>query len=594
MTQEAKKQTRDMGRQLFAIDRAALTAFCVPYAFCIAIVLCVIVQNHLPQAGSEGLDGIFAMFSGKMPYPGLWMGFAASFACAALFLWKKTLAAWRAAAYVLCGAIAALFMPGAAQALSDSRAFAQQMAQMTPFLIASLLALGMGILCCRWGESAQRAAVYAAGRAGVGLLIVTAAFFGLMIVLGTIATLLGQTSVFVVTGDAAAILYGLVLPLFLIPALFSGSSAPYGRTLRGFAAYVVLPLLAAFTLVLCVYLVQILLSGVWPSNSVSPLVLFGSAVGAVALVFYAGAPQERAAKLFGRIFPIVWLLPLGMLFAAAYIRIRAYGATPERLLVVALGLWMLGVCAVCIVRRRAFGAHTALLALAAVLAFCTLGPAVNVFSLSQQSQRMRLNRALAAAGMGSVDCVLPGGNETDEQRQQILSAAGYLAQNSDIAIVREDAKVFDGTDAMAFFCFVPEEQGQWIDGEFVYEAMPENLYLTADPVCVSTQGAWIYSNVTISEGELTVPNAPDAPQILADNTAFGLYYTSDDGARLHAVDVGQAIQIAVEQYEAGQQNWNVVSCDGVQLLFCEIDVQQSKEAVVTPVYAVFTLLLPQA
>ncbi|MFW6079915.1 MAG: DUF4153 domain-containing protein [Gemmatimonadota bacterium] len=174
-----------------------------------------------------------------------------------------------------------------------------------------------------------------------------------------------------------------------------------GATVHRLSAYLVVPLVAIYYLILYAYAVRIGVTGELPKNLVSPLVLAAGGLGAAALLLFdprPGHPQPRRA--LRAIAPL--FVPLGVLgIWAVALRVGQYGWTEFRYLrfavlvaLVALALAGTGQ----ILRRRRLALHGIPLTLAAVLLLSAFGP-WSALAVSRRSQQARLAAALEAADL---------------------------------------------------------------------------------------------------------------------------------------------------------------------------------------------------
>ena len=156
------------------------------------------------------------------------------------------------------------------------------------------------------------------------------------------------------------------------------------------------------------------------------------------------------AKWFLRIFPIAWLLPLGMYFMSVFIRVNAYGFTPERVLLVLFGLWMiLFVVAVSFI-KKCTAAHV-ILSFALIFSLAVAPPASLPFRLSKADQIFRLKQAIAQANLGSAECIEQNPGADPAVLLKAISSAQYLAEHTNVRITASDGTVYDGTNTEAVF-----------------------------------------------------------------------------------------------------------------------------------------------
>lgn len=383
---------------------------------------------------------------------------------------------------------------------------------------------------------------------------------GLVILYMAVQMLLFPDSYMEGFADGPILLFTAVYPLLLFPVLARREEQDFPKFLYYFFSCGVMPLLAAFTGVFYIYLLRILVLGEWPSNEVAPLVLFGSAVGIILTVFFLHQREKKAARLFLRIFPAAWLLPLGMFFTSVLIRVRAYGCTPERMLLVLFGFWMLFLLAASFFSKKLSGS-TVILSFLLTFVLAVMPPVSFPFRISRQDQAMRLNRALQDAQMGTWHDVLPREDTGGEIAQRILSSADYLTENTGARIVSHDGTVYDGQNAEQVFGFTHavSEQNPYENPSFhtvysvIYSEDGSFIDTAGSRYYISDLAFWPGTDFSCQGGKLKV-------------TGAGLLKIDLDGS-LYTFDLNPVMQEAAQRYEAGDPVWYIadVSRDGQTL-----------------------------
>src|SRR5690606_32311453 len=118
----------------------------------------------------------------------------------------------------------------------------------------------------------------------------------------------------------------------------------YSIVLKVLLLYIVIPLLTAYTAILYIYFIKIIISWEWPIGLVSHLVLwYALIVTAVLFLITPMRDENKWANIFSKWMPIIILPILIMMFISMGIRINAYGVTENRYYVVVMGLWIFGI-----------------------------------------------------------------------------------------------------------------------------------------------------------------------------------------------------------------------------------------------------------
>lgn len=199
--------------------------------------------------------------------------------------------------------------------------------------------------------------------------------------------------------------------------------------------YLVPPLLALYYIILYAYTIRIGVTGEFPKNLVSPMVLAAAGLGVLALIVFDPRPSDPSGTRALRIAPPLFI-PLGLLgLWAVRARVGEYGWTEFRLLRIEL-LFLFLLLAVLgtvqLLRRRAFSLRLIPVILAFVLLIGAVGP-WSVLAVSKRDQQQRLSIALRQA---NVNLDLPVAPRDTARRyiggaiyDQIQGSATYLQQH---------------------------------------------------------------------------------------------------------------------------------------------------------------------
>lgn len=264
----------------------------------------------------------------------------------------------------------------------------------------------------------------------------------LIIAVGTIAIERSLAILFGLQTDA--LFYNYILPVvggFLVPAYWLATLPTIeqydeqdlaepdfiSRAVGFLGQFILVPLLLAYVLILYAYALQIVLTGSLPQGTLGWMVLAFTVTGAATvLVLHPVFMRER---LIVRLFRAWWfwltLVPILLFTLAVFIRVDAYGLTPQRVLLIYGGLWAALLSLLFLIPRTAdirwipaLGGLFLLLAAA--------GP-LNVDNLSNWSQAARLSDTLSAAGFTAGEAP----DWTPEQAQTARGGLEYLATSSD-------------------------------------------------------------------------------------------------------------------------------------------------------------------
>ena len=239
--------------------------------------------------------------------------------------------------------------------------------------------------------------------------VLTALLYSLVLFLGIVLALLALHLLFDLDIDSKIYpqLFILIMGLFntwifLAGIPFEGTTveeeAP-PKELKVFAQYVLLPLLAVYLLILYGYGTKIVLNWDWPRGVVSYLIICVAVLGISAFLFlypYGHLKGGHWIRRSSRLFYLLLIPLLALLFLAVSIRLGDYGFTVNRYLVLLLGIWLSITCLYFIFGKGKIIFIPVSLCLLFLLA--SFGP-WGVFEVSERSQINRLKEILTQADM---------------------------------------------------------------------------------------------------------------------------------------------------------------------------------------------------
>lgn len=199
----------------------------------------------------------------------------------------------------------------------------------------------------------------------------------------------------------------------------------YPRVLEILVSYIIVPLISIFSVVLIIYFMKILFTGVWPVGQVGPMVLGYSAVGL--LIYILGSNlSNKFTILFRKLFPIALIPLVVMQFVSSYIRIDAYGITESRYYVIIFGIFSI-LCSLYLVLSRRKNPNMIVI-LAACFAIISIIPPIDAFSISSNSQEARLNNILVKNKMLIDNEIIPNNSIPSEDKNEITNITSYMSR----------------------------------------------------------------------------------------------------------------------------------------------------------------------
>jgi len=202
-------------------------------------------------------------------------------------------------------------------------------------------------------------------------------------------------------------------------------SYTFPRVLDILVSYIMIPLISIFSIVLIIYFIKILVTGVWPVGQVGPMVLGYSAAGY--LIYILGTNlQNRFSVLFRKFFPMVLIPLVIMQMVSSYIRIEAYGITESRYYVVLFGIFSI-VTAIMLIFSKKKNPNTIVL-LSACFAILSIIPPMDAFSVSMNSQEARLEEILERNNMLVNNEIIPNSDIPDEDKSELTNITYYMVR----------------------------------------------------------------------------------------------------------------------------------------------------------------------
>lgn len=205
--------------------------------------------------------------------------------------------------------------------------------------------------------------------------------------------------------------------------LYTEQANHYPRVLEILVSYILVPLIAAYTLVLLAYFVKIGLTMKWPSGQLGPMILAYSAIGLIVFVL-ASRLENRFAVFYQHIFPKALIPLVIMQLISVYIRLSAYGVTESRYYVALFGVFSVVVGIVLSFRPVVKNGIIALLA--AGFAIFSVIPPVDAFTISRHSQISRLEGMLQNVGVLVEGKLAPRSEVDMTLRLETTSILNYL------------------------------------------------------------------------------------------------------------------------------------------------------------------------
>ena len=273
-------------------------------------------------------------------------------------------------------------------------------------------------------------------------------------------------------GEIFSVIWSLVLGIyatwFFLSHLLKPKQKPtytqLSKVLLGFLTYIWVPLVSIFFIILYSYFAKIVITTDWPNGGVSNWILGFSLFGVLAYVFSYGTltKYDELKQKFFKLFYILEIPLVIMLFVAIGLRINEYGLTENRYAVVISGIWLLLISLYHIIKKQkmlSFMAYSMLV----IIFVSFIGP-LNMHTTSLYSQKSKLvevlqtNNLLVDGKAVVKEVTLPG-----DVYRNIDSKINYFVKR------KEEKKIAD-----LFNFDITFEENKWNKSETIMSTLKYN------------------------------------------------------------------------------------------------------------------------
>lgn len=200
----------------------------------------------------------------------------------------------------------------------------------------------------------------------------------------------------------------------------------YPKAFKILLVYIITPIVIIYTGILLAYFIKILLLWQIPNNLIVNLVIWFASFAVIYLFFISRIDSIDFINKFKIIFPFTLFPLLAMMFFAIYLRIREYGITENRYLVVAGGVWIL-LSLIYYIFYRDNSNITVPIFLSVIILISGIGPA-SATSLSVRSQNSRFEKLLKENKMLAGEEIKPNLNIDSDAKNQIIDMVSYMVR----------------------------------------------------------------------------------------------------------------------------------------------------------------------
>jgi len=266
--------------------------------------------------------------------------------------------------------------------------------------------------------------------------------------------------------------------------------------------YVLIPIIAALTVVLLIWVIQILIVGKWPEFEQLTTIFSGYAILGIWLFIMVSNQDKPIARLFRRIYPIVLIVFLAFEAYAIAERVMAVSFQTGEYVVSLIWIYALLSALVLLIRPIIRNRLTAFVAM--LLIAVAVMPIIGYQDFTIASQSRRLFNTLNRNQMIVDDRIQPSSsaNVSDEDKRTITNAAGFLLyQDVDSVAPWFDNSITDYSQFYSVFGFA--EEYEW---EQPFDDQPRTLdmYLFLPQGVVDLTGYQYAANVSEMDNQNTI------------------------------------------------------------------------------------------
>jgi hypothetical protein len=245
-------------------------------------------------------------------------------------------------------------------------------------------------------------------------------------------------------GYAADIVFVLFAPVFMLSLIprypgkkVIGSDEAYElnekikkaihcpKFLEVLLSYILIPLAAAYTIILIIYIAMNVTGEFWTDSLLEPM-LIAYAVAIIVLFILVSGLENKFSLFFKKVFPKVMLPIVLFQMISSFIIQGETGITHMRYFVLLYGLFAL--CAGVVMSFGGVRKNGVIAVLFILFAVISITPPVDAFTLSKVNQTNRLQKALEQNDMLVNDAIIPKEAVSNEDKAVITQSVEYLSE----------------------------------------------------------------------------------------------------------------------------------------------------------------------
>lgn len=349
--------------------------------------------------------------------------------------------------------------------------------------------------------------------------------------------------------------------LSLMPVFPTGKEVPNEKYLRAttipkffeiLLTYIIIPVIAIYTLILLLYILQNITGEFWNNSLLDPLLISYVIIGWFSL-FSIDTLENQIVRLFRKYFPLLLFVVTGFQGVATLNKIRQIGLTDGRYFILLFVLFSIVSSGIYLLRHSKMFLIPGLLILLSVL---SIFPGIDAVSVASRSQANQLEATLTANNMLQNNSIKADGTIPERDKKKIVESYRYLRRVDRLSEVDFlPQNYLNNTEfikTFGFSIFSLEEEGYPGGNE---PFTPKSFTLSADPDDVlqfNVEDQDVLLPLYVDRGNFSQVNTNQLPIIYQDKT-YQLIWQNSLGEQLDEENVQQdQLQLILED-EDGQQ-----------------------------------------
>jgi len=306
-----------------------------------------------------------------------------------------------------------------------------------------------------------------------------------------------------------------------------------GKLLETLVSYIIIPVVAVFTLILVSYILINITGSFWTDNLLESM-LVAYSITVIFVYLLASTIDNAWTKNFRRIFPKVLVVVVLFQTISSLMRISSYGVTYGRYYVIIFGIFSTVAGIIFSVMPREKNGLVAPILI--ILSLISILPGAGAFDISKSNQLGRLQSALVRNDMLNDDEIIAKSNISDEDKQIIISSFDYLNRMNylkDISWLSEYSEHYNFEKIFGF--------SRYQDGEIRYKYVSLSRERTSGIVL---EGYDYLAVVDANKGAYG-----PAAEFEKDGRSFSLYMSTENNKQLISLQEGEKQLVSFDMAE---------------------------------------------